>query len=75
MPEGDARKEEEEEDVALDAELRRALEVSQREQSGRPAGAEEADFSRALEATQQALGDVPQAEADQEQSDALLATM
>ncbi len=64
-----------EDEEALDAELRRALEVSQREQAGRPAGAEEADFSRALEATQQALGDVPQGEADQEQADALLATM
>lgn len=64
-----------EDDAALDAELRRALELSQREQSGRPAGAEEADFTRALEATQHALGDVPRDEADQEQSDALLATM
>lgn len=64
-----------EDTAALDAELRRALELSQREQSGRPAGAEEADFSRALEATQHALGDVPEDEADQEQKDALLATM
>ena len=64
-----------EDEEAMDAELRQALEESQREQRGRPAGAEEVDFSRALEATQRALGDVPQEEADQEEADALLATM
>ena len=66
---------EDDDEEALDAELRRALEVSQREQAGRPAGAEEADFSRALEATQHALGDVPQEGTDQEQADALLAML
>lgn len=64
-----------EDEEAMDAELRQALDASQREQRGRPAGAEEVDFTRALEATRRALGDVPQEEADQEQADALLATM
>ena len=59
-----------------DEELQAMLAQSRRDShAGRPAGAEEADFSRALEATQRALGDVPSDGADQEQIDAVLATM
>ena len=72
---GGGEDDDDDDNAALEAEVRRALAVSQRERGGRPAGAEEADFSRALEATQRALGDVPSEEADQEQSDAVLATM
>jgi hypothetical protein len=66
----------EDDEGGLDADLLWAMEQSRRDaHGGRPVGAEEADFSRALEATQRALGDTPTDEADQEQSDAVLATM